>query len=86
MRQTPEKHRLDGPRQIQPQHQLQLGNRSDQIALMHAARLVVDIEHAAADHHRHIHGQRHGAREQILHVLDIRVKLDDLERDRLARP
>ncbi len=50
---------------------------------MHAARFVVDVEHAAADHDRHKHGQRDGAGQQVLHVLDVGIELDRIERDLL---
>ena len=76
-------HRLDGAGEVQSEDQLQPGDGSYQVALVHASCFVVDIEHASADHHRHIHRERDRAGEQILHVLDVRVELDDLERDLL---
>ena len=78
-------HRLDGAGDVQAENQLQLGDGRDQIALVHAARLVVDVEHAAADHHRDIHGQGDRAGQQKLHVLDVGIELDDLQRDRLGK-
>ena len=47
---------------------------------MHAARLVVDVEHAAANHHRDEHRQCDRTGQQILHVFDIGVELDNIER------
>ena len=47
---------------------------------MHAARLIVDVEHAAADHDRYEHCQRDRARQQIFHVLDVGIEFYDLER------
>ena len=48
--------------------------------------LVVDVEHAAADHHRDIHRQRHRHRQQILQIIHVRIKLDDFEGDGLCQP
>ena len=47
---------------------------------MHPARLVVDVEHAAANHHRDKHRQRQRPRQQIFHVFDVGIKLDNGER------
>ena len=79
-------HRLDGAGDIQPEDQLEFRDRRDQVALVHAARLVVDVEHAAADHHRDIHRQRHRHRQKILQIIHVRIKLDDFERDGLCQP
>ncbi len=72
---------LDCAGDVQPEDQLKFRNRRDQVALVHAARLVVDVEHAAADHHRDVHGQRDRHRQKILQIIHVRVKLDDFERD-----
>ena len=55
-------HGLDGAGNVQAHHQFELGDGSDQVALVHAAGLVVDVEHAAADHHRDVHGERDRSR------------------------
>jgi len=47
---------------------------------VHAARLVVDVEHSAADHHRDKHGQHKRTGQQIFHIFDVRVEFDDIER------
>ena len=46
---------------------------------MHAPRFVIDIQHTPADHHRHEDGQRDRSRQQILHVFDVGIKLDNLQ-------
>ena len=48
---------------------------------MDAARFVVDVQHAAADHHRDVHGQGDGGGKQELHVVDVGIEFDDLEGD-----
>ncbi len=53
---------------------------------MHPARLIVDIQHPATDHHRHKHRQRDRTRQQILHVLDIRIEFHHLQRRLLQQP
>ena len=77
---------LDGAGDIQPEDQLEFRDRRDQVALVHAARLVVDVQHAAADHDRDIHGQRDRHGQKILQVIHVRVKLDDLEGDGFRQP
>ena len=72
-------HRLDRAGGVQSQNQFGFGDGSDQIAFVHAAGLVVDVEHAAADHHRHEHGQRDRARQQKLHVLDVGIEFHNLQ-------
>ena len=51
-------HRLDGSSDIESHHKFEFADGRNQVALVHAARLVVDVEHAAADHHRDVHGER----------------------------
>ena len=46
---------------------------------MNAAGLVVDVEHAAADHDRHENGQRDRARQKKFHVFDVGIKLHNLQ-------
>ena len=41
-------------------------------------------QHASADHDRHIPGERDRAGEQIFHVFDIGITLDDFDRDLLC--
>ena len=79
-------HRLHRARRVQPQHQFSLGDRSHQIAFVDSAGLVVDVEHAAADHHRHEYRQRDRARQQKLHVFDIGIELDNLQHALLQDP
>ena len=71
---------FDGARSVETEDQFGFGDGRDQIALVHAAGLVVDVEHAAADHHRDEHGQGDGAGQQILHVFDVGIQLDNLQR------
>ena len=70
---------FDGSRQIQSHHQLQAGNRRYQVALMYTARLVVNVEHAAADHDGNIHCQRYTRRQQELHVTHIGIKFHNVQ-------
>ncbi len=72
-------HRLDGARSVEPEDQFGFRDGRDQVAFVHTAGLVVDIEHAAADHHRNEHGQGDGAGQQILHVFDVGIQLDNLQ-------
>ena len=76
-------HGLDGSGEVEAHDELKPRDGRDEIALVHAARLVVDVEHAAADHDGDIHGERDGAGEQKLHVLDVGIELDDLQHDLL---
>ena len=46
-------HGLDRPRQVEARNQLELRDGRDEIALVQAARLVVDEDDAAADHDHH---------------------------------
>ena len=64
---------------IHAEDQLQLGDGRDQIAFVDAARLVVDVEHSTADHDGDIHGHGAAGGEQKLQVIDIGIKLDDLQ-------
>ena len=47
---------------------------------MNAAGLVVNVEHAAADHHGNEHRQRDRARKQKLHIFDVGIEFDNLQR------
>ena len=53
---------------------------------MNAARLVINVEHAAADHHGYEHRQRNRARQQILHILDVGIHLHNLQHRLLQDP
>ena len=86
MSEIPARTCLDGAGDVQAEDQLELGDGRDQVALVHAARLVVDVEHAAADHHRDVHGQRHRHRQKILQIIHVGIELHHLERDRLREP
>ena len=74
---------LDRSGEVQPHHQFQLRDRRNQISFVHAARFVVDVQHASADHHRHKHGQGDGAGEKKLHVFDVGIEFDRVQRDLL---
>jgi hypothetical protein len=52
---------------------------------VNAAGLVVDIEHAPADHHGNKHCERDGAGQKIFHVLDVGIKLHDLQNGLLEK-
>ena len=80
---TPGHHGLDGAGEIQPEHQFEFRDRRDQITFVHPARLVVDVQHAAADHHRDEHREHERTRQQILHVLDVGIEFDNLQRSLL---
>src|SRR5580658_6317845 len=74
-------HGLDGSGDVEAHDQFELGDGSDKIALVNAARLVVDVQHSAADHHGDVHRKGAGSSEQELHVGDVGVKLDELDGD-----
>src|SRR5271166_1478382 len=74
-------HCFDGAGNVEAHYQFELGDRRDEIALVNAAGLVVDIQHAAANHDGDVHGQRDGTGEQVFHVFDKGVELDNLEGD-----
>ena len=73
-------HRLDRPRDVEAGDQLELGDRRHQIALVQAARLVVDEDDAAADHHHHEDRHHDRAGQQVLDVRHVGIDLDDVER------
>ena len=75
--------RLQRARNIQSGHQFELGDRRHQITFVHPARLIVDVQHAAADHDRDEHGQRDRSGQQIFHVLDVGIQLNRVERNLL---
>src|SRR2546425_2472625 len=70
---------LDGTSEVQSEDQLGFVDRRYQVALVQAARLVVNKHDPAADHGHHEDGNRDRAREQILDVLDVGIDLDDLQ-------
>ena len=72
-------HGLDRARDVEAGDQLELGDGGDQVALVQAARLVVDEDDAAADHHHHEDRHHHRARQQVLHVGHVGVDLDHVE-------
>src|SRR5665213_2303405 len=72
-------HGLYGTGNVETHHEFELGDGRHQVALMHAARFVIDVEHAAADHDGDVHGQRDRPGQQVFHVFDKGVKLDDFK-------
>src|ERR1039458_4503598 len=74
-------HSLYGCGQVHAEDQLQFGDGSDKITLVNAARLVVDVQHSAADHDRDIHGHGNSGGKQELHVIDVGIELDDFDGD-----
>ena len=76
---TPVMTALMAPGAVQAEDQFGFGDGRDQIAFVHTAGLVVDVEHAAADHHGNEHGQGDGAGQQVLHVFDVGIELDNLQ-------
>ena len=77
----PETTALMAPARLRPKTSSAARDGRDQVAFVNAARLIVDVEHAAADHHRNEHGQRDRAGQQIFHVFDVGIELDGFERD-----
>ncbi len=72
-------HGLDRPGQVEAGDQLEARDRRHEVALVQAARLVVDEDDAAADHHHHEDRHDDRARQQILDVRHVRIDLDDVE-------
>ena len=70
---------LDRACTYQPQHKFRLVNGRQKIALVKAARFVVDERDSAADHghDENRHGGR--ARQQILRILDVWVDFNGIE-------
>ena len=69
-----------GAGQSETQDQFEFPDGRDEIALVQAARLVINENDAAADHGRNENGQHDGARQQKLDVRHVGINLDDGQR------
>ena len=66
------------PATFKPMTSSSLRDGRNEIAFVDSARLVVDVEHASANHDGDVHGEGDGAGKEVFHVLDIGIEFDNV--------